>query len=238
MNSIIDLQRFRADAFLALITDHTLGVTYSQNGEDRIICSLLKYIKSEERGIYVDVGCFHPRQFSNTFFLHYSGWRGVNIDANQASIDSFCRERPNDKSICCAVGMESGACDFYVMEPTAASTISKAQAMRFEEFGWKIVEIRQVPVRTLSSLLDEYVPENTPIDLLDVDLEGMDEFVLSSVDLNKYRPRIISAELSIPNAIDVVNTDTWRLLSSIGYRIHSICGGTFIFTDETVFHKG
>jgi hypothetical protein len=31
-------------------------------------------------GFFVDVGCFHPLFYSNTWKLYKKGWRGVNID--------------------------------------------------------------------------------------------------------------------------------------------------------------
>ena len=42
---------------------------YSQFGEDRIIVN--EIIKpSYKNGFYVDVGCFHPKKYSNTYLLY------------------------------------------------------------------------------------------------------------------------------------------------------------------------
>jgi hypothetical protein len=232
MNNILDMHKFQAGSFLSIIADANLFVSYSQNGEDRIICGLLANIPPAERGIYVDVGCFHPRQFSNTFFLYYAGWRGVNIDANQASIDLFQRERPFDRNICCALGMEESECDFHLMHPPAASTILKTQIERCEAVGWNLVETRRLPMRTINGLLGETIEVNTQIDLLDIDLEGMDEDILLSLDFGKYRPRVIAAELHYA-PLEIVDRPIYQFLLKFGYCLHSVCCGTFIFTDRT-----
>ena len=48
-------------------------IFYSQFGEDRIINELIK--KNYKNGFYVDVGCYHPKKYSNTHLLHKD--RGV-----------------------------------------------------------------------------------------------------------------------------------------------------------------
>ena len=56
---------------------------YSQWGEDLFI---QKYFKDKIKGFYLDIGCFHPIMYSNTFLLFNKGWSGINIDLNQTSI--------------------------------------------------------------------------------------------------------------------------------------------------------
>ena len=73
--------------------------SYSQFAEDLI----LKEIFGNFVGKYVDIGCFHPVRYSNTYFLFKKGWEGINIDVNQTSIDLFDIARPNDKNICAAI---------------------------------------------------------------------------------------------------------------------------------------
>lgn len=52
---------------------------YSEFGEDRWIAENLPLPAA---GYYVDVGCAHPTNGSNTAFLRDRGWRGLAIDAN------------------------------------------------------------------------------------------------------------------------------------------------------------
>ena len=61
-------------------------LTYSQNQEDLFIDD---YFKNLKNGFYVDIGCYHPIRYNNTALLFNRGWKGVNIDMNQTSIDLF-----------------------------------------------------------------------------------------------------------------------------------------------------
>ena len=40
---------------------------YSQFGEDKILFEIIP--KNVSNGFYVDVGCFHPKKYSNTYML-------------------------------------------------------------------------------------------------------------------------------------------------------------------------
>ena len=53
--------------------------SYSQDNEDLF---LNEYFEKISNGFYVDIGCHHPKRFSNTYLLYKKGWKGVNIDAN------------------------------------------------------------------------------------------------------------------------------------------------------------
>ena len=67
---------------------------YSQFGEDKILFEIIP--KTMLKGFYVDVGCFHPKKYSNTYMLYKRGWRGVNIDMEEDKINTFKIARPSD----------------------------------------------------------------------------------------------------------------------------------------------
>ena len=58
---------------------------YSQFGEDKILNELIP--NKFTNGFYVDVGCFHPKKYSNTYILFRRGWRGINIDMEDSDSD-------------------------------------------------------------------------------------------------------------------------------------------------------
>ena len=64
---------------------------------------VLEYFDKNYRGNFVDLGCFHPTRYNNTFRMYKLGWRGINIDLNKLSIDFFDFARPGDINICAAV---------------------------------------------------------------------------------------------------------------------------------------
>ena len=72
----------------------------SQFGEDKRI---IKLFNKNEKGTYLDVGCFHPTRQNNTYLMYKLGWNGINIDLNPLTIELFNVARPNDINICAAV---------------------------------------------------------------------------------------------------------------------------------------
>ena len=74
-----------------------LQISYSQFGEDLLLTHLLGYKKAN--GFYIDVGCFKPIQFSNTFIFFQRGWSGIATDANPAFEPLWKKVRPRDKFI-------------------------------------------------------------------------------------------------------------------------------------------
>jgi hypothetical protein len=58
----------------------------SEFGEDKWIAENLPLPAT---GFYVDVGCAHPTEGSNTAFLRARGWQGLAIDANPLFADKW-----------------------------------------------------------------------------------------------------------------------------------------------------
>ena len=74
--------------------------SYAMDNEDTAV---LNYFKDKKNGFYVDVGCYHPIHRNNTYLLHKQGWKGINIDTSEFSIDLFNHMRPNDLNYNCAI---------------------------------------------------------------------------------------------------------------------------------------
>ena len=60
----------------------------------------MDYFNKTDSGFYVDIGCHHPKRFSNTYLLYKKGWNGINIDANKLTISLFNIFRARDKNYC------------------------------------------------------------------------------------------------------------------------------------------
>jgi hypothetical protein len=85
-------------------------LSYSQFGEDRVIA---KYFSNSKSGVYVDVGCNEPVNFSNTWQLYLRGWTGVVIDANPSLTKKFETFRPSDIAFTAAVSNQEKEIEFY-----------------------------------------------------------------------------------------------------------------------------
>jgi FkbM family methyltransferase len=182
--------------------------SYSQEGEDIL---LERYFYTKRTGFYIDVGAHHPKRFSNTYRLYLQGWRGLNIDANPGSMRKFLRIRPRDINIEAAVSSVSKELTYYVFEEPALNTFDQQLALKWAAEKSRLTrEIKIVPV-PLWKLLDEYVPKNTKIDLLTVDVEGFDYDVLQSNDWTRYSPEYILVECLGGLTFDAESSDPIRL---------------------------
>ncbi|MES2694485.1 MAG: FkbM family methyltransferase [Verrucomicrobiota bacterium] len=132
---------------------------YSEFGEDRWIADNLPLPAT---GYYVDVGCAHPTEGSNTAFLRARGWRGLAIDANPgwgavwqtAAPDHFVQAFVSDKRIV----------SFEFKEAHYESRITPGNT-----------RYAAVPLWTL-------VDHDYDIDLLTLDVEGHEFEVLTTLD--------------------------------------------------------
>lgn len=185
-----------------------------------------------QNGFYVDIGCYQPYQYSNTAFLHLAGWRGVNVDANIDNINQFNVYRPNDTNICCGVGKQEGDLDFYKFNPGDVSTFSQETAKKWQENGWELIEKIKIPVRTINNILDENVPKKQVIDYMNIDVEGIDEDVITSLDLQKHRPRIISIEIHDADIGNLSSNNIYTIMKRHNYQLKAVNLITYIFQSE------
>ena len=202
------------------------NLCYSQNGEDLI---LNRFLENKEKGFFIDVGAHHPIRFSNTYLFYKKGWSGINIDAMPGSMTKFNKIRPKDINIECGVGLKNDQLTFYQFNETALNTFSKKEALSKNKDGYKIIKSNFLQVESLENLLDKYMPRNTKIDFLNIDVEGKDEEVLISNNWEKYKPNYILVEILREKYIANPNSSIKKFLKSIGYIPINKIFDTYIF---------
>ena len=179
-------------------------------GEDLVIIENFKNIKN---GIYVDAGCYHPLHLNNTFLLYKKGWRGINIDLSEYSIDLFNYLRPDDININNAVTNFDGEIKFYYQKKLSQLTsVKKDTAIR--RMQGKINE-KKIKALKLDTILENSKYKNKQIDLLNIDVEGGDFDALRSIDLNIYKPKIICIEIDEEN---ILSSETYNYLLNLNYK--------------------
>lgn len=183
---------------------------YSFEGEDWII---YRYLQEHPKmnGFYVDVGAYHPKRYSNTYLLRKRwGWKGMNIDLSQKSINLFNRYDKKDINIKAVISDEPGqivSFDFDGKEPMCTTCTS---AGKFWDYSTTIDELCKF----------HNVKE---IDFLSVDIEGYDLKALRG--MKDYRPKIIAVEISSTYNSesylmdDVLKSPTHKYLIEIGYKM-------------------
>jgi FkbM family methyltransferase len=202
-------------------------MSYSQEGEDMILARLFE---DRASGFYVDIGAHHPIRFSNTYKFYRRGWKGLNVDATPGSMEIFRYLRPRDISVEAAVGAGGQKLKFYEFNEPALNTLS-AEVAKERNVGKYHVK-REVPLVTqsLGELLRAYVPKNTRIDFLTVDVEGLDYEVLCSNDWARFMPEIILAEcLGASTTEEASAVPVYQLLSGHGYKVVAKTANTVFF---------
>lgn len=195
--------------------------SYSQYGEDIALGHLLNL---KEEGFYVDVGCFHPKKYNNTYHLYKNGWRGINIDLDEIKIQAFNILRRKDRNICTAISnnpkekIDIYSFGFY----TLINTLDKATAEKRSDYVKKTVKNS-----TLSRILSE--EQIKRIDVLSVDAEGADLEVLKSIDFQKCDIDIIIVELHESFLEDILKSQLYKFLISLGYSMVNWTGPSLIF---------
>ena len=186
--------------------------TYSQFGEDLIILNFFKSFK----GRYVDVGCFHPIKYNNTFLLYQNGWSGINIDLNKTSIDLFNASRKKDTNIqACLSDVEKDSFIYFDSEFSALNSINEDN---FKNFNLKKIKKIKVKTQIFSNLVKE------KFDFLNIDCEGNDLKILKTIDFNVYTPKLICVEVSHSNKSSI-----YEYLGFYGYKILTIKSLSHIF---------
>lgn len=201
-------------------------LAYSQTGEDIIIKNILESIKN---GFYVEVGSNEPIQNSNTFGLYQQGWKGITIDANIKMVSMHKKIRPNDIAICAAVSDEEKEVTFYEFDMKEISTIDTDFYDRHKDTQ-RVNHQTTLKTRTLNSIVEENLPANTSIDLLSIDVEGHDYNVLSSIDLKRFRPKLIVIEMHSFDLTNLFLNQIYSKMAENNYRLvgYATWNGYFI----------
>ena len=202
---------------------------YSQEGEDLIVVRLFE---GKTDGFYVDIGAHHPIRHSNTHLLYRRGWRGINIDATPGSMAEFRRLRPRDINIECLVASDPSPRRFHVFNEPALNTASRMLASErpSENAEYQITGEVELRPRPLVSLLHEFLPKGTVIDLMSVDVEGLDLDVLRSNDWTRYRPKLLLVEVLHIELADLDRHEIVQFLRERNYRSIAKLYNTVVFS--------
>jgi FkbM family methyltransferase len=216
---------------IALEMELPLGhrqVCYSQEGEDLI---LSRIFAGRNSGFYVDVGAHHPARFSNTYLLYCRGWRGINIDAMPGAMRQFQRQRPGDINVEAMVSSNTGPCTFFLFDELALNTASQEvlQMRRTESPQYRVTRGITVTPRPLAAILADNLPVGTDIDLMNIDVEGLDLEVLSSNDWERFSPEVIVVEILSTDLATIQETELYKFLAAQGYRMTSKLFNSAIF---------
>lgn len=225
-------QQFSLTSYVALtaaqvarrLLDRHAVDSYSQTGEDRVIEAMLQ---GTAPGFYVDVGCHHPTEKSNTFRLYKAGWRGLVVDADPDLVAQFGRVRPRDIAVCAAVADTERQVTFTRFEQSAVNSFDRAHVERYRDWA-KVVDERSMTTRRLTDILNEHGVGQ--VDLLSVDVEGADLEALRSFDWSRWQPKLVVAEMHGFDLEHPDGNDVYQFMRQNGYRLasYAVMNGYFL----------
>lgn len=195
------------------------GIHYSQSGEDINIFNIVNNFLKINTGFFVDVGSFHPHNGSNTFLLYKNGWQGINIDPRPGSKKLFDTERPRDINLEVGVSEKEGILKYYFLDETSVYNSFSKETLQKNGVLDQVTKVIDCPVLPLSKVLENYLPAGKEVDYLNIDTEGFEMEVLSSFDISKWLPKIISLEQNnVCTLQDVLNSHSCNFLQKHGYQ--------------------
>lgn len=204
---------------------------YSQFGEDKILSELIP--KNKKNGFYVDVGCFHPKKHSNTYLLYKKGWSGINIDMEEDKIDLFKISRPRDYNYLGAISDKVENVNIYRSQTFGVGSTINPNILKHEN----VIDKINITTTTLNNVLSSSPFENSKIDLLNIDTEGNDFKVLKSLDITKYKPKIIIIETHLKEIEEIIKSEMYVYLKSKGYKLKSYCLYSLIFVNQIYYEN-
>jgi len=190
-------------------------VSYAQNMEDVVLARLVAVVSD---GRFIDVGAGHPILENVTYALYLKGWRGINVEPMSAEVELLRAQRPGDETVQAAVGEMTGSITlFEAPSENRGSTTSSAElAGRYATESGQQFAAFDSPMVTLSSLLGKFEPG--AVQLVKIDVEGMEYDVLTGAELEKHRPWVVVVEATAPNSPDST-AHLWEdIISKAGYR--------------------
>lgn len=208
------------EGFNKILKSNLSKCTFGQFGEDILINKILKDIPN---GNYLDLGSFHPMQFSNTFTLYLKGWRGVNIDGNSRMINLSKQVRPLDINVHAYLSDKKK--DIYYIEneknPAMNRLVDTVEKLNDTE------KPKLIKTSILNEILSKYKSHLKKLFYLNVDLEFNDLSILKTLDLEQYRPYLITIE--VHNFQFYQQNDICKFLNKYNYSIYAYINPTAFY---------
>ena len=193
---------------------------YSQFGEDAVLRELIG--KGHKKSSYLDIGCYHPKKHSNTYFLYKLGWSGMLVDVEKAKLIACKMIRPRDKTLLCAVSNNKGTVPFFAPKKYSVLTSLIKLNDEFKQIG-------TIEQKTISEIIDNNLYGNCPT-VLSIDIEGKDYDAIKGINFERHRPKFILIECWNDFDIDtILQGKIHRKLTENKYNLTSWTINTLIY---------
>ena len=216
--------------------------SYSFGGVDLLVNH---FFRDKKEGIYLDIGCYHPKNGSNTYLLYKKGWNGINIDLDEASIDLFNSFRPRDYNKKIAISDYKGKTTLFTYHKRSAGQTIDSETAKLR--STQVKEEIEVECNTLNSVIEESHFKDKKIDFLSIDIEGAEVEALSKFDFKKYNPSLVvieyndkelkQVEFYHQRVENIFNSEIYNLLVENGYKFVNWHHADLIFVADSIYNK-
>ncbi len=217
----------------------TSKTSYSQEGEDIIICNLLKRLNRQCIS-FCDIGANDPYLFSNTYLLErtFQIGRGVLVEPNPLLAKKIKNERP--KSLCVNCGItdtgKEEALNFFVMSADTLSSFSRDEVNEYEKIGYLVEAEELVVCKDINDVLEKCF--DGVIDVISIDTEGFDLRIVKKLNFEKYRPLILCIETcGFNSGKDEDGLEIIKYMEQIGYFVYADTFINTIFVDKQIMEQ-
>ena len=187
--------RFRPDLDFREVLSPALAheqPQWSQGYEELIVRD---FFGDKKEGVFVDVGCYLPRELSTTYYLEDRlQWTGIGIDAQRDFATAWKKERPRSTFVATAISDKDGETLTLFIAGTTASL--EKWAMEIFTKDLKEIEVKTI---TLNTLLDMLVVDK--VDFLSIDIDGGEIGALNGFDIQRYKPELCAVEAVMPELV-------------------------------------
>lgn len=193
-------------------------LSFSQQGEDIVLFHVLHELLKIATPTYLDVGAAYPVRGNNTYLLYTTGARGVLVEPNPALAAQLRSKRPLDIVVEAGIGVTGAVeADYYEIKGNPMlNTFSPEQVAHLQRGKTESVVERVVkmPLLNINRVILEHLGRAP--DLLSTDVEGLDDAIIRTLDLSRFRPGAICAEAT-PTTKSGRPSRVTRYLASKGY---------------------
>merc|ERR1712194_476157 len=163
--------------------------------------------KAERRGVFVDVGAFHPIHLSNTFFFERClGWRGLCAEPNPNWVPYFNAYRPNCQLVRNCVfsrprnvtmSFEKDPIEAYIQEEDSSGAV-------LIEGDGKLKPQFTATCRTLEDISTSAGLEKPAVvDYLSVDAEAAEVEIFRDFPFDRFNISVVNVEVQAHNYYDL-----------------------------------
>ena len=203
----------------------------SQVGEEKLILNLFdqNYI-----GNFVDLGCYHPTKYNNTFQMYKNGWRGINIDLNPLSIELFNFLRPKDINLNMAISDKKEETEYYFIDDFNTQNTLDQNHLNFlkEHHNVKDNEINKKKIVTdkLENILIKY--KLNRIDFMNIDIEGHEIKIIQSLDFDKFFIKVLCIEMIDHNEKSKEKNNIMKIILEKKFKLYKKLYNNYIFINK------